>query len=528
MPLGFWEVYSIGVGGMIGGGIFAVLGLSLTLAGFAAPVAFLLAGIVAALTGYSYAKLSVRYPSRGGTIEFLVRGFGPGLLSGALNLLLFLSYTVMIALYAYAFGSYAAGGLGLGGAWPRVFAVAVILVFTLVNALGVVVSGRVEEGLVFFKLFVLLLVAGAGLALVEWSRFAPSNWPSIIRVVTGGMIIFLAYEGFELIANAARDVEDLRVIPKALYASIATVITIYILVAIVAAGVLSPEEVIKYRDYVLAVAAKPSLGEIGFTLVVLGALASTSSAINATLFGTGRASYVVAKYGHLPGWFGRRLWREATEGLLIIAGISALLAGLASLEQISVAGSAGFLLVFTAVNIAAYRLWREARVNRVVAAAAIAATLSSLIVLVGYTLLTNPVQVEVFLAILAASFAAEYLLQKRRRIHEYIDEELRVREENIRSWASWLPRLAREVREELREGEVYLVGSVARGELHRAHDVDLLVVTRRAESEVREVVRRVMERLGLHPYRHPVDVHVARPEEKEKRLRESRGYKRLA
>ncbi len=528
MPLGFWEVYSIGVGGMIGGGIFAVLGLSLVLAGFAAPVAFLIAGLVAALTGYSYAKLSVRYPSRGGTIEFLVRGFGPGLLSGSLNLLLFLSYTVMIALYAYAFGSYAAGGLGLGGAWPRILAVAVIALFTLINALGVVVSGRVEEGLVFFKLFVLLLVVGAGLALVHWFRFSPSNWPDPIKIVTGGMIIFLAYEGFELIANASRDVRDLRVIPRATYAAIATVIAVYVLVAIVAAGVLSPQEVIKYRDYVLAVAAKPALGEIGFMLVVLGALASTSSAINATLFGTGRASYVVARYGHLPEWFGKRLWREATEGLLIIAIVSALLAGLASLEQISVAGSAGFLLVFTAVNIVAYRLRREARVNKFLALMAVAASGVSLLVLLGYMIITSPNQVVVFAAILAASVIAEYLLQKRRKIHEYIDEELRIREENIRSWSKWVPRLARELKNEIREAEVYLVGSVARGELHQAHDVDLLVVTEKEEKEIRAALERIMKRLGFHPYRYPVDIHVANPAEKERRLKKSKVYQKLA
>ena len=97
---------------MIGGGIFAVLGLSLELSGGGAPVAFLIAGLVALLTSYSYAKLSVRYPSEGGTVEYLVRAYGPGLLAGGLNMLLLASYVVMIALYAYAFGSYGAAMIG--------------------------------------------------------------------------------------------------------------------------------------------------------------------------------------------------------------------------------------------------------------------------------------------------------------------------------------------------------------------------------------------------------------------------------
>jgi amino acid transporter len=93
---------------MIGGGIFATLGLSLELAKGAAPIAFAIAGLVALLTSYSYAKLSARYPSAGGTIEFLVRAYGDNVLTGGLNMLLLSSYIVMIALYAHAFGAYGA------------------------------------------------------------------------------------------------------------------------------------------------------------------------------------------------------------------------------------------------------------------------------------------------------------------------------------------------------------------------------------------------------------------------------------
>jgi len=106
--LGYWSVVAIGVGGMVGGGIFAVLGLAVQLAHGATPIAFTLAGIVALITSYSYARLSVAYPSQGGTVEFLNQAFGPGMFAGGLNILLWLSYIVMLSLYAYAFGSYAA------------------------------------------------------------------------------------------------------------------------------------------------------------------------------------------------------------------------------------------------------------------------------------------------------------------------------------------------------------------------------------------------------------------------------------
>lgn len=80
--IGYREAVSIGVGGMVGGGIFAVLGLAVQLARGGTPVAFAIAGLVALLTAYSYARLSVAYPSQGGTVSFLVRAFGTGIFSG--------------------------------------------------------------------------------------------------------------------------------------------------------------------------------------------------------------------------------------------------------------------------------------------------------------------------------------------------------------------------------------------------------------------------------------------------------------
>ncbi|MEB3846347.1 MAG: amino acid permease, partial [Desulfurococcales archaeon] len=187
---------------MIGGGIFATLGLSLELARGAAPLAFAFAGLIALLTSYSYAKLSARYPSMGGTIEFLVRAYGDNILTGGLNVMLLGSYIVMVALYAYAFGSYGASLVPSHYAEAYVVLVTIAIgSLTFVNLLGAVVSGRVELGLVLFKLSVLLFVAAIGLKEVDWTRLSPANWPPIVNVIAGGMIIFLAYEGFELIAN---------------------------------------------------------------------------------------------------------------------------------------------------------------------------------------------------------------------------------------------------------------------------------------------------------------------------------------
>jgi len=95
--IGFIEAFSLGVGGMVGGGIFAVLGLTISLAKGAAPVAFAVAGIIALVTAYSYVKLSLRYPSEGGTIEFIVQAYGNGLFASLVNTLMLISYVIMLA-----------------------------------------------------------------------------------------------------------------------------------------------------------------------------------------------------------------------------------------------------------------------------------------------------------------------------------------------------------------------------------------------------------------------------------------------
>ncbi len=489
--IGFWEAFSIGVGGMIGGGIFAVLGLSIQLSKGAAPLSFLLAGFIALATAYSYAKLSLRFPSEGGTIEYLVKAYGTGLLSGMLNVLLLASYIVMIALYAYAFGSYGANLLPIPNAKHIMISI-VIVVFTLINALGAVVSGRTEDMLVAFKLAILFLVVGAGIMYLEPSRLSPNNWADPISVVAGGMIIFLAYEGFELIANTAHDVESPSVLPKAFYSSVLLVIAIYVLVAIVTVGTLPYDVIMRTRDYALAMAAEPSLGKIGFLLVTFAALASTSSAINATLYGTARASYMVAKYGQLPEAVERPVWRQAYEGLIAISVFALILANTVGLESISTAGSGGFLLIFLSVNFAALKLRKKIKANSIVPALGVAFTLTALAILVYRMAELNPSALMIFIALLISSLIIEALYRSLtgRKIEAYLDRRLKKREESIRSWRKWIDEVADEIVKVLGDAEVYIVGSVARGDIEGSHDVDLLVVTDQPikKLKVRDVV----------------------------------------
>ncbi len=521
--LGFWEIFSIGVGGMIGGGIFAVLGLSLELADGAAPIAFLLAGLVALATSYSYAKLARRYPSEGGTVEYLVQAYGDTILAGGLNILLLGSYIVMLGLYSYAFASYGASLAGESRIVYDALVALIVSILVLVNLLGAKTSGRVELGLVAFKLAVLLLVAGASIAVVDYSRLSPARWPPIASIIAGGMIIFLAYEGFELVANAARDAKNYRALRNGLYASVVVVIAVYVLVALVAAGTLSPREIAEARDYALAVVAEPVLGAAGFYMVVAAALASTGSAINATLYGSARVSYVVAKYGEAPKTLGKKVWRGAYEGVVFIGALGALLALTASLEQISTAGSAGFLIVFLAVNTAALRLRRRINANPAVLVAAIALNTVALLVLLYKLATTSPSQLAVLAGLVTASFALEALYRAAtgRRLKPYVDRGLEELERAIKEWEKWVPSLARTIAERVKGVEVYLVGSIARGEPEKAHDVDVLIIA--PSHDHAEKARRELEAiLSPHPVRaRALDVHITvkgKKPEKAKRL----------
>lgn len=358
--LSFLSVTAMGIGGMVGGGIFAVLGLAVKLGRGGTPIAFAIAGIIALITSYSYARLSVTFPSEGGTVEFLVKGFGEGIFTGGLNVLLWISYVIMLALYSYAFGGYAASFFS-ESAQPvlrHVFISAVMIFFTVLNSLGSKLVGEAEEYIVGVKLTILIGFVGVGALNLDFARLAPGNWTSVPSLLAGGMIIFLGYEGFELMANAAQDVKDAdRNLPRAFFTAVGFTVLLYIAISFTTVANLPVSEIVSAKDYALAAAAKPVMGQLGFIIIAIAALLSTSSAINATLYSTSRVSYIIAKDGELPKMLEDKIWDQPLEGLFLTAGLGLLVANTLDISSISVMGSAGFLLIFVFVNVANFKLY---------------------------------------------------------------------------------------------------------------------------------------------------------------------------
>ncbi len=423
--IGALEAFSIGVGGMVGGGIFAVLGLTISLSHGGAPVAFAIAGFIALVTVYSYVNLSLRYPSEGGTIQFIVEGFGNGMFAIFLNNLLLISYVIMLSLYAYAFGSYGAALLGADNVkWvENILAAGVITFFAVVNLMGSATTGKTEDVMVLIKLIILVLFVGAGFMTIDTSRLEPATWTSTTSLLTGGLIIFLAYEGFELIANTAEDIrEPEKNLPRAYYGAVVFVIILYMAVAAVAVGNLTLSEAAEAKDYVLAVAAEPFFGHAGFMIIAVAALLSTASAINATLYGGSRVGYLIAKLGHLPKSFEKRI-KNGYEGVIIIALLSIIFAISFDLENISVAGSLGFLVIFSLVNLAHFRLYKETGGNRFIAGFGFVLCLGATLVLIGYNLIHKPEALMSSSLVLGMVALFSYLYYKIEKRHSILNTD---------------------------------------------------------------------------------------------------------
>ncbi len=412
---------AIGIGGMVGAGIFSILGVVAEAAGNAIWISFLIGGFVALLSAYSYSKLGVRYPTAGGAVQFLVQGYGDGIVSGSLNLFMWIGYVIALALYAAAFSAYFLAMFPVGGVEVgKMISVGIVLLFVAVNWIGAKSVGRSELIIVAIKLVILLLFAFAGIGYVKPALLTTSEWPPLSGMFFGAGILFIGYEGFGLIANAAADMSNpTKMLPRALYISVIAVIALYLLVSITVVGNLPLAQLAAARDYALAEAAKPFLGELGFKLVAIAALLSTASAINATLFGAANVCYMVAADGELPKRLSEPVRGRASQGLFVTAALVIVFLLFFDLAKVAMMGSAAFLIVYASVHGAHLRLTHETGAKPFVLWLAIATCLGMFVVLCIYIARTAPSALTAMGIVFAASLLGEIAYRKLtgRRFH---------------------------------------------------------------------------------------------------------------
>ncbi|HEY7470006.1 MAG TPA: APC family permease [Acidimicrobiia bacterium] len=342
----------IGVGAMVGAGIFALLGAAGEVAGAAVWVSFLIAGAIAGLQGYSFAKFGARFPSAGGLLEYVIRGFGQGHVTGILAWLIYAANAIVTGMVAVSFGSYASSAFADGSeGWIKVFAVLVVIVMTLLNIAGSQAVAKAQTVVVYVVLGILVVFAVTTLANIDPTLLATSGYPPFRDIVASVALTFFAFLGFGVITFTAKDLADpARQLPRAVFLALGIATVIYVAVALGVFGTLTVEEVIASGGTALAVAAEPVLGEAGYWMMSITALFATAGATNAGLFPATGLSDEMASVGQFPPVMGSRLWSRAPTGLLLTAAVAIVLALGFDLSSIASIGSAIALLVFTLVT----------------------------------------------------------------------------------------------------------------------------------------------------------------------------------
>lgn len=324
-------------------------------------------------------------------------------------------YIISLALYAAAFGHYGATFITTKpDPWlVKSLAIGSVVLLTIVNAFGAKLMGRSETLIVAIKVTILLLFAGVGIWYIEPARLSPEQWPGAKSILFGAGVLFIGYEGFGLVTNAAGDMVDpRRMLPRALYASVVLVILIYLAVAVTVTGNLTNAQIAAAQDYALAEAARPFLGQFGFRLIAIAALFSTASAINATLFGSANVCYMIAKDGELPADLSRSEWRQLTGGLLATALAVIALTLAFDLSSIAMMGSAAFLLVYATVNAGHLRVTGQTGARAAIVWLSLITCLAMFGVLAMYTWQQQPTAIYALGIIAVASFIAEAIYRK--------------------------------------------------------------------------------------------------------------------
>jgi amino acid transporter len=398
----------LGMGSMIGAGIFALLGEAGTVAGAAVWLSFLIAGVVAGLLGYVCAKLGMRYPSSGGLITYLTEGFGVGRLVGITSWLGYIAAVVVVtAMVAVSFGGYAVSlffGQGAWSGWDNVFISGLLILMCVLNAVGTKAVAAAATALLIGVVAVFGVFIFVTVPTIDTSLLAFDGYPSASKIIASVALTFFAFLGFNVLTFTAGDLKNpRRELPRAMALALGITTVIYVLIAIGVFGTLTVPEVIGYGETAIAEAARPQLGDAGFTIMAVAALLATAGCTNATLYASKNLTGMLAEMRVFPGLFatGSPLGRNA--GLYVTTALALLVANLSGLGAIASVGSAVSLAVFLLVDAAGWRKRHDTDSNPVIILLSMAVILVVLGFFLADTLENSP---ETFGAIIGVGLVA--------------------------------------------------------------------------------------------------------------------------
>jgi amino acid transporter len=406
----------IGVGAMVGAGIFALLGAAGAVAGAAVWLSFLIAGVIAILQGYSFSKFGARYPSAGGLLEYVSKGFGDGHFTGVTAWLTYGANAIVTAMVAVSFGNYASSMFtDESKVWAKVFAALIVIVMTGVNIVGSKLVASAQTVIVYIVLGILAFFAVVTLVNMHPSLLAFSGYPPLRDIISSVALTFFAFLGFGIVTFTAKDLADpARQLPRAMYLALGIATVIYIAIALGVFGTLTVEKVVASGGTALAVAAEPTLGQAGYWLMSVTALFATAGATNGGLYPAVGLSERLAQTRQFPPLMARKLGGRASVGLLIEAAACLVLAIIFKLDAIASIGSAVALLIFTLITVAHFRVRSETGASALMLALAVGSAGAVLLTFVFTTLIHEPASIVTLVIILLLGVGLD-LVWKRRR-----------------------------------------------------------------------------------------------------------------
>jgi amino acid transporter len=393
---------------MIGAGIFALLGEAGAVAGSAVWISFLFGLVVTSLLAYVCVRLGMRYPSSGGLITYLTEGFGTGRLVGIASWLGYMAAMIIVcSMVAVSFGDYATSlfiGSDAASWWNNVFTTAVLLTMVAVNFVGGAFVARAQSLIVILVLTSFAFFVIVTLPDIDLDLLAFDGYPSWSKIIASVALTFFAYLGFNVITFTAGDLGNpSHDLPRAMTGALGITGLTYILIALAVFGTLTVDEVIQYGPTAIAEAARPSIGDAGFTLMAATALLSTAGATNATLYASGNMTGMLAQVGLFPSFFGPGSRLGLKAGLLITGSVVLVVENFVDLSAIASVGSATALVLFLIICAAAYKL-RESTGSSVLMIGL--ATLVTAVVLVAFSIDTLRNAPETFTAMILIGLLA--------------------------------------------------------------------------------------------------------------------------
>ncbi|WP_284449864.1 APC family permease [Spongiibacter tropicus] len=420
--LGVPELVAIALGGMVGGGIFTILGISVAMVGVFTPVVMLVGGLIASLAAYSYIKLGVYYKDEGATYSFFKRTFPNSPFAASLiGWWIIFGYISTLALYAYTFSSYSISRFAFSDSEVvrKLVAGGVILVFTLINVWSVKGMGKIEDLMVYTKLVILAIIS---FVLINNSQttlpvlLEQQGEVSVLSVLIVASLTFVAFEGFQLVINAVNEMDEPeRNIPRAIYAAIVIAILIYFVISLGAILAIPFDEIIANEEYALAAGTNNMLGHWGTDLVVLGAMLASSSAISGTVFGASRQMAVIAGDGFFPLALAKRVNRIPVVAIICMSTLAFVLILAGSLQVILEFASVTFLLVSLLMAYANFRIRKQTQSSLLVTVIAFVGLLIGTVLILRYEYQNQPEQLVFILTIYTLLSVASWLFSRKPR-----------------------------------------------------------------------------------------------------------------